>query len=178
MRWWKSFEAACMITNVDYEQRVLMLQVYLNGFARTVFERFLSQTNNRALKDSEKYKELFEAVKTQMYGEFMQHEPVKFFMSQLRSLKKKYDKPVREYNKRQQEIIINLARHGYEVSPVELTSFEQGLLEPALKHLRQTIVKATTVKEALSTMEAFEEANPTYNKKPSFTEQIFFLERT
>ena len=62
--WWQSFEATCMIANVDYEQRVLMLQVYLIGFARTVFERFISQPDNQALKDSENYKELFEAVKT------------------------------------------------------------------------------------------------------------------
>ena len=26
--WWQSFEVACTIANVDYEQRVLMLQVY------------------------------------------------------------------------------------------------------------------------------------------------------
>ena len=70
-RWWQSFEAACTIANVDYEQRVLMLQVYLSGFARTVFERFLGQPDNQALKDSKKYKELFKAVKTQMYSEFM-----------------------------------------------------------------------------------------------------------
>ena len=64
-------------------------------------------------------------------------------MSQLRSLKQKYDELVRECSKRQQEIIVNLARHNYEVSPIdELTSFEQGLLEPALKYLRQATVKA------------------------------------
>ena len=33
--WWQSFEAACKIANVDHEQGVLMLQVYLSGFART-----------------------------------------------------------------------------------------------------------------------------------------------
>ena len=76
----------------------------------------------------------------------MRHEPVWFFMSHLRSLKQKYDEPIREYSKRRQEIIVNLARHGYGVSPNgELTSFEQGLLEPALKHLRQDVVKAKTV---------------------------------
>ena len=97
-----------------------------------------------------------------MDSEFMRHEQVWFFMSHLRSLKQKYDEPVREYSKRQQEIIVNLARHGYEVSPIdELTSFEQGLLEPALKHLRQAVVKAKTVKESLSAAEAFEDANLT-----------------
>ena len=64
--WWQSFEEACTIANVDCEQCVLMLQVYLSGFARTVFERFISQPDNQALKDSENYEELFEAVKTQM----------------------------------------------------------------------------------------------------------------
>ena len=71
-----------------------------------------------------------------------------------------------------------MAQHGYEVSPIDehdLTSFKQGLLEPALKHLRQAVVKAKTVKEAVSATEAFEEANPTYN---SFTKQIFLSERT
>ena len=51
-----------------------MLQVYLSRFARTVFERFISQPDNQALKDSESYKELFEAVKSQMYSEFMRHK--------------------------------------------------------------------------------------------------------
>ena len=97
-------------------------------------------------------------------------------MSRLRSLKQKYDEPVREYRKRQLKIIVNLARHGYEVSPIdELTSFEQGLLEPALKHLRQVVVKAKAVKEALSATEAFEEANPTYNKKTEFHKTNFLV---
>ena len=69
-----------------------------------------------------------------------------------------------------------MARHGYEVSPIdELISFEQSLLEPALKHLRQAVVKAKTVKEALSATEVFEEANPMYNKKIEFHKTNFLV---
>ena len=71
---------------------------------------------------------------------------------------------------------MNLARHGYEVSPIdELTSFEQGLLEPTLKHLRQAVSEGKTVKEALSATEAFEEANPTYNKKTEYHKTNFLV---
>ena len=58
--WWQSFEAACTIANIDYEQCVLMLQVYLSGFAHLLG------------------KVLFKAIKTQMYSAFMRHEPVRF----------------------------------------------------------------------------------------------------
>ena len=50
----------------------------------------------------------------------------------------------------------------------DLISFKQCLLELALKHFRQAVVKAKTAKEALSGTEAFEEANPSYNKKTEF----------
>ena len=64
------------------------------------------------------------------------------------------------------------------MSPIdELTSFEQGLLEPALKHLRQAVVKAKTVKEALSATEAFEEANPSYNKKTEYHKTNFLVRK-